>query len=128
MVLKEELTPVICLADEGNGDLEQTIRSQLDILLDDVVSTNIILAFEPVWAIGTGKTMQTEDIESTLALIKQIAKEYLGYMPETLYGGSVTGSNIQEILKQKSVDGVLVGGACKNPYDFAKICKARSEE
>lgn len=126
-ILKYNLTPVVCLSDEGDGDIEETIREQLSILLKDVTNTNIVLAFEPVWAIGTGKTMENDDIENILLLIKEIAKDYLGYMPEVLYGGSVNVNNAQEILDLKSVDGVLVGGASKNPYDFAKICKARSE-
>ena len=126
--LKENLTPVVCLSDEGDGDLDETLQDQLKVILNDVTNTNIVLAFEPVWAIGTGKTMQNDDIEKTLSKVKEIAKIYLGYMPEVLYGGSVNVNNAKEILLLKSVDGVLVGGASKNPYDFAKICKARSEE
>ena len=126
--LKEGLTSVVCLADEGADNLEQTIRNQLDVILDNVSSTNVVLAFEPVWAIGTGKTMSLENIEETLILVKNIAKEYLGYMPEVLYGGSVTSGNAGSILSLNSVDGVLVGGASKNPYEMAKISKARSEQ
>ncbi len=125
--LEEGLTPIVCLADEGGNSLEETIKQQLDVILKDVTSTNVILAFEPVWAIGTGKTMATEDIEPALALIKTLAKDYLGYMPEVLYGGSVNANNAEEILKLKSVDGLLVGGASKNPYEFAKICMTNCE-
>jgi len=127
LILKEDLIPVVCLSDEGSKDLEETVREQLDIVLEGIESTNIILAFEPVWAIGTGKTMELEDIEKTLSVVKNIAKEYLGFMPEVLYGGSVNANNAREILDLKSVDGVLVGGASKNPYDMAKICMARSD-
>lgn len=126
-ILKENLTPVVCLSDEGEGELETTIRNQLSILLKDITATNIVLAFEPVWAIGTGKTMACDEIEKTLAIVKEIAKDYLGYMPEVLYGGSVTAANAKDIFALKSVDGVLVGGASKNPYDFSKICMANSE-
>ena len=126
--LKEELIPVVCLADEGGKNIEETIRDQLSVILSGVVETNIVLAFEPVWAIGTGKTMELKDIEQTLSLVKEIAKEFLGYMPEVLYGGSVTANNAKDILNLRSVDGVLVGGASKNPYEMAKICKARTEE
>lgn len=126
-ILKEDLIPVICLSDEGEDDLEKTIKKQLDILLKDVVSTSIILAFEPVWAIGTGKTMSCEDIDKTLVKVKEIAKVYLGYIPKVLYGGSVSANNAKEILELASVDGVLVGGASKNPYDFSKICMVSSE-
>ena len=126
-ILKENLIPVICLADAGDGDLRETITNQLSVLLKNVTNTNIVLAFEPVWAIGTGKTMEVNDIEETLLLVKTIAKDYLGYMPEVLYGGSVNADNAKEILQLKSVDGVLVGGASKNPYDFSKICKSRGE-
>lgn len=125
--LKEDLIPVICLSDEGEGDLNLTIKKQLDVILKENNHTSIILAFEPVWAIGTGKTMELNDIEETLSLVKNIAKEYLGYMPPVLYGGSVTALNSKDILVLNSVDGVLVGGASKNPFEFAKICMSQME-
>jgi len=120
--LDQDLIPVVCLADEGEGSLEETIRKQLEVILKGVYSTNIVLAFEPVWAIGTGKTMATEDIEPALALIKEEAKKIIGYMPEVLYGGSVKASNAKEILALNSVNGLLVGGASKDPVEFSKIC------
>ena len=124
--LSEDLIPVVCLADDGGRDLKEVITKQLEVILDGVSSTRIILAFEPVWAIGTGKTMATEDIEPALELIKEIAKTYLGYMPEVLYGGSVNSQNAKAILSLKSVDGLLVGGASKNPLEFSRICLADS--
>lgn len=126
--LREDLIPVVCLADDGGKDIEDTLRSQLSIILDDLTNTNIVLAFEPVYAIGTGKTMELNEIEETLKLLKNIAKDYIGYMPEVLYGGSVTPLNAKEILNLDSVDGVLVGGASKNPYEMAKICMSRNEQ
>ena len=126
-ILREDMCPVVCLSDDGEGDLTETIKKQLDIILQDNTHTSIIFAFEPVWAIGTGKTMELKDIEETLSLIKNLAKEYLGFMPPVLYGGSVTALNSKDILLLNSVDGVLVGGASKNPFEFAKICKSRNE-
>ena len=58
---------------------------------------------------------------------KNMAKEYLGYMPPVLYGGSVTALNSKDILALNSVDGVLVGGASKNPFEFSKICMSQAE-
>jgi len=127
LAIKNDLIPIVCLADEGDLGLEETIREQLDIILKGVTSTEIVLAFEPVWAIGTGKTMANEDIEPALALIKRVAKEYLGYIPDVLYGGSVNSGNSASILALNSVDGLLVGGASKNPHEFAKICESRYE-
>lgn len=119
----EDLIVVACLADDGGEDFETNMRNQLQVLLSGVEPTKrLILAFEPVWAIGTGKTMQTVEIETAVAVIKEEAKKILGYIPEVLYGGSVNSSNSQEILKLDNVDGLLVGGASKNPEEFSKIC------
>jgi len=122
MAIDEGLIPVVCLSDDGGNTLQETIKKQLDVILNGVTSTKLILAFEPVWAIGTGKTMLNNDIEFALGLIRQEAKRYLGYMPQVLYGGSVNSQNAKQILKLKSVGGLLVGGASKDPEEFSKIC------
>ena len=120
---KNGLIAVACLADDGGAGFEENIKKQLEVLLDGVdASGKLIIAFEPVWAIGTGKTMKTEDIEPVTKVIKEEARKILGYMPEVLYGGSVKVSNAEEILALDSVDGLLVGGASKDPQEFAKIC------
>lgn len=121
---KEGLAVIACLADDGGDGFEENIKKQLEVLLDGVdAGEKLIIAFEPVWAIGTGKTMETKDIEPVTKVIKEEALKIIGYEPEVLYGGSVKASNAGEILALESVDGLLVGGASKDAKEFAKICK-----
>lgn len=122
---KVGLAVIACLADDGGEGFEENIKKQIEVLLDGVSpSEKLIIAFEPVWAIGTGKTMQTQDIEPVVKVIKEEARKVIGYMPEVLYGGSVKVSNAAEILALNNVDGLLVGGASKDPKEFAKICNS----
>ncbi|MBQ3158681.1 MAG: triose-phosphate isomerase [Clostridia bacterium] len=122
---KEGLAVIACLADDGGEGFEENIKKQIEVLLDGVdTGEKLIIAFEPVWAIGTGKTMQTADIEPVTKVIKEEARKVLGYIPEVLYGGSVKASNAEEILALDSADGLLVGGASKDPNEFAKICNS----
>lgn len=121
---KHNLKTIICLSDDGNND-NKCIRNQIKQLFNGVEKDKeIIIAFEPVWAIGTGKAMQLEDISVVVKTIKKEAQKVLKYIPKVLYGGSVNASNAQQILSLQDVDGLLVGGASKNPQEFAKICNA----
>jgi triosephosphate isomerase len=87
----------------------------------------IIIAYEPVWAIGTGKTATPEDAQEVCAAIREEienigSSEIAGNM-RILYGGSVKSSNIVEIMKMQDVDGALIGGASLDPEELAKIAK-----
>lgn len=86
----------------------------------------MIVAYEPVWAIGTGKVATDVDIERAHAYIKSVVKEYFGAVVPVLYGGSVKSSNSKQILGISDVDGVLVGGASLNPTEFALIAASRN--
>ncbi len=86
--------------------------------------TNVIIAYEPVWAIGTGKVATTSDIEKAHQYIKDVVKEYFGAIVPVLYGGSVKSSISHSILSLDSVDGVLVGGASLDATEFAKIAQS----
>lgn len=124
---KEDMISVVCLADDGGEGFEENIKEQLSVLLDGVdVTKKIIIAFEPVWAIGTGKSMQPSDIPPVFQVIKEEARKILGVIPDVLYGGSVNASNAKDILSLDLVDGLLVGGASKNPQEFAKICNVNA--
>ena len=79
---------------------------------------NLVIAYEPVWAIGTGKTATPEIAEEAHALIKSL------HPTRVLYGGSVKPDNAAELLAQRNVDGALVGGASLDPESFAAICRA----
>lgn len=87
--------------------------------------SNIIVAYEPVWAIGTGKVATTADILKVHGFIKNTFKEVLGADVSVLYGGSVKPQNSKEILALENVDGVLIGGASLKAEDFVAIAQSR---
>jgi len=110
--LENKLKPILCVGEKLGGDRKQVLRAQLK----GINNKNIIIAYEPVWAIGTGKACELEDILSSYNLIKKIAKEN-----KVLYGGSVNSINAKDIIN--ITDGVLVGGASINKKEFLKIIK-----
>ena len=87
----------------------------------------IVFAYEPVWAIGTGKTASTQDAQEVCQAIRielaKIGSDEIAAAAKILYGGSVKSANIVEIMAQEDVDGVLVGGASLDPEEFARIAK-----
>lgn len=131
-VLCHGLRPILCVGETGeqraNGQTEQVLSGQLTEALAGVgkeQAAAIVVAYEPVWAIGSGQPAtagQTRDAHrhiraTATALWGQDAGERLSI----LYGGSVTSDNIGEFLALREVDGALVGGACLDPAQFAKI-------
>jgi len=91
---------------------------------------NIMIAYEPVWAIGTGKTATAEQAEEVHAFIRANIQMAHGYNAEStiiLYGGSVKPENVHEILHRPNIDGALVGGASLKPQDFKQLCMAGSQ-
>ena len=121
--IENGLLSVVCLADDGGEGYEQNIKSQLATLLNGVTDfSKVVIAFEPVWAIGTGKTMGVDQIEDVLGFVKRELKQNYSSSIKVLYGGSVNSSNAKQILVLNNVDGLLVGGASKDYNEFAKIC------
>ncbi len=128
--LKAGLTPVICVGET----LQEKESKQTSIVLDKQLHKSVpegrvqdvIIAYEPVWAIGSGKTPTTEEIGQVHAHIKAyFAADKSGdKQPTVVYGGSVKSANAAEILAQNEVDGVLVGGASLKADDFETIIKA----
>jgi triosephosphate isomerase len=103
-------------ADERDrGETEDVLRRQVSVLSRD---ENLVIAYEPVWAIGTGKTATPELAQAAHELIKSLLE-----VP-VLYGGSVKPDNAAELLAQPDVDGALVGGASLDPESFTAICRA----
>jgi triosephosphate isomerase len=130
-----ELTPIICigetLQEREHGStlavLDQQIRAALDGLSADQIGRSLI-AYEPVWAIGTGETASPADASAMHRVVRETVEaafgaERAGEMP-VLYGGSVKPENAAELLSSEGVDGVLVGGASLDPAGFAAICAA----
>lgn len=118
------LTPVICigetLAERESGTTESVLQTQLNAL---EFNNDCIIAYEPVWAIGTGVTATTEQIHAVHAFLRQIlATKNCNAVP-LLYGGSVNANNAKEIVAIDGVDGALVGGASLKE-DFAQIVAA----
>jgi len=128
------LTPVLCvgetLAQREAGQTDAVILGQLRALLDLEGSAALersVVAYEPVWAIGTGKTATPEQAQEVHALIRSaIAKRdaMLSGLVRILYGGSVKGSNAAQLFAHPDIDGGLIGGASLVPDDFAEICRA----
>ena len=87
--------------------------------------SNIVIAYEPVWAIGTGKVATLDDITKVHSYIKNLVKETFGVDIAVLYGGSVKPSNSKEILALNEVDGVLIGGASLKAEDYVAIAKSK---
>lgn len=107
--------------------LSEQLNQTLAIVPTPLSSERIIVAYEPVWAIGTGKTASSEDIVEAHAIIRELLKNILGtsvFQTRILYGGSVKPENAGEILSLENVDGLLVGGASLKAESFAKIINA----
>lgn len=133
--VRSGLTPILCvgetLAEREEGKAETVVESQLlGCLPDNGLPNPLIIAYEPVWAIGTGKTPSLEDIDEMHHFIvkrletkKSIERNRLA----VLYGGSVKAANAAELFSLKSVDGVLVGGASLEAAEFSAIIKAAAE-
>jgi triosephosphate isomerase len=130
--LRAGLTPILCVGeqetDRDNNQHIDVVSEQIDSSLpDDITADKFVLAYEPVWAIGTGRTASTDDIiEMHEAIRKNLNNRFgsEGDYVAVLYGGSVKPANAYEILWLENVDGVLVGGASLNAEDFIKIAEA----
>ncbi|MDF2522095.1 MAG: triosephosphate isomerase [Clostridia bacterium] len=130
--LKHGLKPILCvgetLEEREKGITFDVIGEQVKKCLADLQQYNledVVVAYEPVWAIGTGRTATKEDANEVIGFIRQQLKEVLGEKlsvnTRILYGGSVKSSNIRELMEMPEIDGALVGGASLDAAEFAKI-------
>jgi len=130
--LEDGLSVILCLGEsleiKEEGREVDFVREELLNSLDGVEKIEkITIAYEPIWAIGTGKTCSSEDAEKMCREIRNIIDEKYGEVSQKiriLYGGSVKPSNAGEILSKENIDGVLVGGASLKASDFIEIIKA----
>lgn len=132
--LAADLTPIVCIgetleereANETLPVLDRQIKAGLDGLTGDQVGS-LVLAYEPVWAIGTGRNATPEDASQVHAVLRGALGELVGRMAEEvpiLYGGSVNPGNAKALLAAPGVDGLLVGGASLDPESWTAIAGA----
>ncbi len=128
--LKAELTPILCIGEklEENeaGKTEEVVTGQLDDALESIEDIGgLILAYEPVWAIGTGRAATGDQANKTVALIRahisRLYNDNISRRLRILYGGSVTAANAAEFMGQPDIDGALAGGASLKAAEFVSI-------
>lgn len=127
--LKNGIKPVLCIGEtlnqRQNGETETTLRNQLDGGLMGVGASEIgkiLVAYEPVWAIGSGQTPKMDDLAHAVHIIQtQFEFMYGNSQVPVLYGGSVSDENAEEIMSVPQLDGLLVGNSSLNPEKFAII-------
>ncbi len=135
-VQKSGLTPILCvgelLEERESGETEAVIGQQLRAVLDKVGAEGFqqaVIAYEPVWAIGTGLTATPEQAQEVHGFIRDLVAEYesdrtVAEQVRILYGGSVKPDNAKEIFAKQDIDGGLIGGAALKSEDFLGICQA----
>ena len=116
------LTPIVCVGEtleqRERGEANRVITRQVEQGLENSDPSNLIVAYEPIWAIGTGKTCEASDANKICALIRKL----IGFNDVIIqYGGSVKPNNIDEIMSMSDIDGVLVGGSSLDPISFSRI-------
>ncbi|MBW2976334.1 triose-phosphate isomerase, partial [Candidatus Woesearchaeota archaeon] len=132
--LKNGLKAILCagetLEQRENNETMDVIRNQLENCLKDIQEKemeNIAVAYEPVWAIGTGKTATPEQAEEVHKFIRDLLSkmynEATAQNTRILYGGSVKPDNIKELMSMKNINGALVGGASLDAKSFGEICR-----
>jgi triosephosphate isomerase (TIM) len=133
-IFKHGMTPIACcgetLEEREAGSTEAKVGGQVRAILDglspDQVS-RLVIAYEPIWAIGTGRTASSEDAQAVCAAIRAIVAEVVSADAAAAvriqYGGSVKPTNAAELMAQPDIDGALVGGASLEPDDFARIVR-----
>jgi len=127
------MTPIMCcgetLAEREAGETESKVLGQVRVGLEGRTSEHVgrlVIAYEPIWAIGTGRTATSDDAQAVCAAIRRCVREQFGDAADDVriqYGGSVKAANIKELIECADIDGALVGGASLDPDEFARICK-----
>ncbi|MCC5025325.1 MAG: triose-phosphate isomerase [Candidatus Synoicihabitans palmerolidicus] len=135
--LKSELKPILCvgetLAERESGSTLKVVQTQLEAGLEGVTkeqAANLVIAYEPVWAIGTGKVATTDQAQEVHAFIRELLGKLfgaaIGNKLRILYGGSMEPANAAELLAEPDIDGGLIGGGALEARSFVDLVKAAS--
>ena len=133
--VSDEIVPIVCVGESLEireaGTTDQVVKAQVvkaytDVSAEDVLKT--VIAYEPIWAIGTGKTATPEQANDTIKAIRGVIAELYGTevaeQLRILYGGSVKPANVDELLATSDIDGALIGGASLDPDSFLTLANA----
>jgi triosephosphate isomerase len=128
--LAAKLIPIVCVGETLNerelGQTKKVLLSQIKSALNGVAiknSASLVIAYEPLWAIGTGEPIIPLEAEAIHTFLKIEAAKILGKKIKIAYGGSVSGDNAAKFLREKNIDGLLIGGASLNVAEFTSIVK-----
>ncbi|MGO1368403.1 MAG: triose-phosphate isomerase [Senegalia sp. (in: firmicutes)] len=132
--LAHDIKPIVCvgetLEEREDNSAKEKIKTQITKALEDVSKDdmkNIVLAYEPIWAIGTGKTASSEDANEMISYIRNLIRdkydEEISEEVRIQYGGSVKPNNVTEIMNEPDIDGALVGGASLKKDDFTELVR-----
>ena len=135
-IWKFSMTPILCvgetLAEREAGSTDEKVQDQIRAAFAGVPETRVaqtVVAYEPIWAIGTGVNATPEDAETTIAVVRCAVGSVAGPLAQEQvriqYGGSVKPGNIAALMERPGIDGALVGGASLDPEDFARIVQYR---
>lgn len=135
-VLKHSMTPIMCvgesLDERESGRTDSRVETQTRGGLEGIKASDVekcVIAYEPIWAIGTGRNATPEDANATIAVIRKSVRDLYGNgtaeAVRILYGGSVKSGNINALMQMPEIDGGLVGGASLDPDEFARVVKFR---
>jgi triosephosphate isomerase len=127
-LLKNNIKPILCIGESFEehkaGNTRDKLKSQIiESIPKSYVLNELIIAYEPIWAIGSGKTPEAEEVNSIHEFIKDVVQSATAnnIVPKVLYGGSVNDINANNFFKEDSIDGALVGGASLDANIFANI-------
>ena len=127
-LLKNNIKPILCIGETFEehkaGNTRDKLKSQIiESIPKSYILNELIIAYEPIWAIGSGKTPEAEEVNSIHGFIKDVVQSATAnnIVPKVLYGGSVNDTNAADFFEEESIDGALVGGASMDANVFANI-------